>query len=514
MTRLTRHDLGLLFAGAVLLTLAFPPFHFFVPSFVCLVPVVLLIEKGNHDRLPLRRQVQYGFLFGLFSNGLLLYWMVVALWRFTPLSILGYTGTVLLLSTFSAGLFALCGWIVRASRVSILVAFPTLWTALEWVVAHLGDLRFPWLGLGTSLTGFPTVVQLADIVGARGITLMLALANAALASAWLARRHRQKVVGMVGAVGLGVILALTYGIAREKTLGVRPLGEVAVLQPNLGYDTKRDPELRDSIFSAALESTSAVDLEVNPDLIVWPEVALPDFLLWRPDWMGRIAAFARSRNTSLVIGALDFERLPDSTAIRYNAAFVVDSTGRHEDYPVYRKQYLVPITEQVPFLHGWTLGIRWFGNLGAGDGGTVYELGMGAFGVLICYESAFENLAREYRVNGADFLVNITNDAWFGRTTTPYQHASHLVMRAIENRMGVVRSANTGVSQLLDPLGRAHGSTRLEVATATAGILQTSENVTLYSRLGDWVGGTTMLMALTLIVYAWWRGRDEGLITR
>jgi len=139
---------------------------------------------------------------------------------------------------------------------------------------------------------------------------------------------------------------------------------------------------------------------------------------------------------------------------------------------------------------------------------------MGAFGVLICYESAFENLAREYRVNGADFLVNITNDAWFGRTTTPYQHASHLVMRAIENRMGVVRSANTGVSQLLDPLGRAHGSTRLEVATATAGILQTSENVTLYSRLGDWVGGTTMLMALTLIVYAWWRGRDEGLITR
>jgi apolipoprotein N-acyltransferase len=467
-----------------------------------LVPAVILIEKGNHDRLPMRSQIQYGFYFGLLSNGLLLYWMVIALWRYTPLSILGYAGTVLLLSAFYAALFALCGWIIRTTGVSLLLAFPTMWTALEWVLAHLADLRFPWLGLGTSLTGFPTIVQLADIVGARGVTLLLALANTALALAWIGRRNGRHVFKMTAAVCVGVVLAMTYGLVRERVLETRQLGEVAVLQPNLGYETKWDPELRDSIFASVMESTTVVDREVDPSLIVWPEVALPDFLRWRPDWMSRIVDFARLSNTSMVIGALDFDSRPDSTGIRYNSSFVVDSAGRFEDYPVYRKQYLVPITERVPFLHGWTLGIRWFGSLGAGEGGAVYELSMGSFGIVICYESAFENLAREYRANGADFLVNITNDAWFGRTTTPYQHASHLVMRAIENRIGVVRAANTGVSELVNPLGRTHGRTRLEEETSTGGTLWTSDTVSLYTRLGDWVGGTTVLMALALMAYA------------
>jgi apolipoprotein N-acyltransferase len=396
----------------------------------------------------------------------------------------------------------------------MLVVFPTYWTAMEWTVAHLGDLRFPWLGLGTSLTGFPTVVQLADIVGARGITFLLALANTALGLAWIGRRNSRYAIKLSGVVGAGIFLALTYGLVRVETLEMRQLGEVAMLQPNLGYEKKWDPDLKDSIFSAVLESTATIEHEVDPDLIVWPEVALPDFLRWRPDWRRRIAAFARRSGTPLVVGALDFERLPDSTGITYNSAFVFDSAGRNEDHPVYRKQYLVPITERVPFLHGWTLGIRWFGSLGAGEGGTVYHLGIGAFGVVICYESAFENLAREYRVSGADFLVNITNDAWFGRTTTPYQHASHLVMRAIENRMGVVRAANTGVSGIVDPLGHTHGSTRLEEETYTAGTLQTVDVVTLYSRLGDWVGGATVALALALIVYTWWRGKSDRLIDR
>jgi apolipoprotein N-acyltransferase len=502
-----RSEPYLLLAGAVLISLAYPPFSLFIPSFVCLVPAVLLIERSNADTLPIRAQIGRGFLFGSLSYGLLLYWMVVALWRYTPLSVLGYAATVLVLSVYCAVTFALCGWVVRASRVSILFIFPVFWTALEWVLAHHGDLSFPWLGLGTSLTGFPTTVQIADVVGARGCTFLLALANTALAVAWMKRRDRRQAARLAGSVVIGIVVAGLYGIVREKTLATRTLGEVALLQPNVGYDEKRDPALREVIVGSLFELTTAARRDTEPDLIIWPEVALPGDLGARPDWKRRITTFARRANTPIVAGALHTEVLPDSTHITYNSAFVFDSGGQVEDLPVYHKQYLVPITERVPFLPRGTIRRRWFGSFGAGTGGAVYELGIGKFGVLICYESAFEDLARDYRVRGADFLVNITNDAWFGRTTTPYQHASHLVMRAIENRMGIARAANTGVSGIVDPLGRQHARTELEMETYTSGMVSTSDVLTVYSRLGDWVGGAAALLALTLVAYAWWRDR-------
>ena len=108
-------------------------------------------------------------------------------------------------------------------------------------------------------------------------------------------------------------------------------------------------------------------------------------------------------------------------------------------------------------------------------------------------------------MNGADFLVNITNDVWFGRTSAPHQHASHLVMRAIENRIGIARAANTGISEFVDPLGREYKRTELEVKTYVSGLVKTSDVLTVYTRLGDWVGVAVVMMTLTLVGYAWWR---------
>ena len=431
--------------------------------------------------------------------------MVFALWRYTPLSVLGYVGTVLILSVYSSVLFAMSGWVVRTTRLSIVVVFPILWTTLEWVVAHQGDLRFPWLGLGTSLTGFPTFVQLADLVGARGITLLLVIANSTLALAWLRRKQARQSVLMVATVGAGILLAFSYGVVRERGIEMRALGEVALLQPNVGYREKWDPALRGSIVSSLLVSSENARADGNPDLVVWPEVALPGDPTIRSGWKAQITEFARQSGTPMVVGGLHNVSLSDSTNVRYNSAFVIDAAGRMDEYPVYHKQYLVPITERVPFLPRGLVGLRWFGSFGSGTGGSVYNLGLGSFGVLICYESAFENLSRSYRLNGAEFLVNITNDVWFGRSSTPYQHASHLVMRAIENRIGIVRSANTGISEFVDPLGREHSRTALEVETHVSGIVHTSDVFTLFTRLGDWVGAAVVMMALSLVGYAWWR---------
>jgi len=501
---LPRRDVLLVAAGSLLLVLAYPPFHLFVPSFVCLVPAVWLIVGGEADPRPLKRLLVQGFWFGLLSNGLVLYWMVVALWHFTPLSALGYAATIAILALWSAGLFAAAGWVRRRTGLGLLVIFPILWTAVEWGVGHQGDIRFPWLGLGTSLTRFPVVVQIADLVGARGVTFLLALANTALALAWLARRERARAVRLAGGVLVGLALALVYGAARVRTLALKPIGQVAVIQPNVGFDEKWRAD-KDSLVSELLRLSTDVIRETEPRLAIWPEAAVPGYFLNHPDWESRIQAHAAETGVPLVVGALDARERPGGWDY-YNAAFVYHADGRRAPEPPYRKNYLVPIVERVPFVNPrWFDQLQWFGGAAPGEPGPVYRLPLGAFGILICYESAFEDLPRRYRRLGADFLVNVTNDAWYGRTSAAYQHPAHLVMRAIETRMGIARAANDGVSEFVDPLGREHLRTGKEVQTTEAGEVFTTDARTVYVVLGDWVGWLSLVGTLALVGAAWWR---------
>ena len=501
---LPRRDWALVVAGGLLLPLAYPPFHLFVPSFVCLVPVVWLLLDGAADDRPLRRHLVQGLWFGLLSNALILYWMIVALWHFTRLAALGYVATVAVLALWSAVLFGLVGWIRRRSHLGVLIVFPVMWTAVEWAIGHQGDVRFPWLGLGTSLTHYPMVVQIADVIGARGVTFLLALANTALALAWRERANRKRAWKLAGSVALGVALATAYGAVRMRTLVLRPVGKVAVIQPNVPFDKKwtTDP---DAIVDGLLRLSDSAITVTHPDLVVWPEAAMPGYFVEHPAWQPRIEAQAREEHTPLVVGGVDARRVSDGWEY-FNAAFVYEADGRPSPEPPYHKNYLVPIVERVPFVNPrWFSSLRWFGGATPGKPGPVYTLPFGRFGILICYESAFESLSRRYRRLGADFLLNITNDDWFGRTSAPYQHAAHLVMRAIETRIGIARAGNDGISEFVDPLGREHLRTKLETRTFEADEVYTTDGHTVYVLLGDWVGLLTVVGGLGLIAAAWWR---------
>jgi len=239
-------------------------------------------------------------------------------------------------------------------------------------------------------------------------------------------------------------------------------------------------------------------------LIVWPEAAIPGYIKNEPEWDRAITSFARAGHTPMLVGGLDADLHEGGGYTPYNAAFLYDSTGDRRAQPVYHKHYLVPIVERVPFVPPrWFRRLSFFGGFGRGKDFPIFQVGVGRFGVAICYESAFEALARRYRRTGADFLVNITNDAWYGLTSAPYQHESHLVLRAIETRMGIIRAANSGISEFVDPLGRAFQSTKLEEKTIISGTLRTSDVIPLYVRLGDWVGtlvvGGTLAMAGALV---------------
>jgi apolipoprotein N-acyltransferase len=489
--------------GALALTASYPPFPLPVLSFFAIIPGVLLVRQAVADADP-RAAFRWGWWYGVATNALVLYWIVVALWHFTPLSALGYLATLAVLGLLTAVMF----WFVvrirlAAPGVPLWVVFPVAWTALEWLIGHQGDVRFPWLGLGTSLADSPLLVQWADVAGARGVTLWLAWCNVVLLEAAIDVRSTPSAVRRVATVLLTIVLALGYGAWRMRTLPVRDVGQIGMVQPNEGFNEKGDPARADTVVGKLLAQTRQLLAQTpRPQMIIWPEAAIPDFLWRHPRWVAEITALARESRVPVFTGLLWAD--PTWQTMRdpyYNAALLIDSTGDWRSAPAYAKHYLVPVTERVPFVPVSVFraipGIRnWSGGFTPGRDLPVYHTGLGRFGVIICYESAFEDLPRKYRARGADFLVNITNDAWFGRTTAPRQHKSHLVLRAIETRMGVARAANSGISEFVDPLGRASNLTELDTDAIVNGVLRTSDVVTLYVRLGDWVG--TLVVVLTL----------------
>lgn len=481
----------------MLLLVAYAPASLVVPSFCALVPFLWSLEHAAREARGLRAFF-HGYWFGVWANGIVLYWIVVALYHFTPLSLAGYLAAVFIVLAPMWGIVSWAYLRVRArTTIPLWAAFPLIWTAVEFLQAHLGDVRFPWLGLGTSLVRLPVLVQWADLAGARGVTLWLAWANAMIYLALRERARRWRPLGLLAAT---IVLALGYGTWRERTIVMRPVTRVAVIQPNVGFKEKLEERERDTLALHLLTLTRRADSMPGVRLVAWSEAALEGYFINKPLWPVWIGSLSRSSRIPILAGGVDAEPRPGDRYEVYNAAFLFDTTGSYTAQPSYRKKYLVPIVERVPFVNPrWFGDLRWFGGFGHGDRFPVYRIPEGGFGVLICYESAFEDLARDYRKRGAAFLVNITNDMWFGRTVAPYQHASHLVMRAIETRMGIARAANTGISEFVDPLGYVHLATPLYVERIEADTVLTTDEHTVYVRLGDWVALVSAVGALACL---------------
>jgi apolipoprotein N-acyltransferase len=520
----TRASAALVALGAVLLALSYPPFRLPLVSFVAVAPAVVLLRRCEREQ-DLRGALRWGFWYGFVSQGAVLYWLVVALWHFTPLSALGYLATIAVFGLWHALLF----WLVvrlrlRRPALPLALVFPLVWTAVEWAVGHQGDVRFPWLGLGTSLGDAPVLVQWADLAGARGVTLWLVWCNVMIVQALQPNgdagpRQGRAIVRRVAPVAASLALVLAYGAWRMRTLPLRELGTVGLVQPNEGFREKWDPRHADSVIAKLVDLSQGLVAREHVDLLVWPEAAIPGYLAQTPAWDSVVGGFARAHHVPIFTGGLYDEVHPDRSYEYFNAAFYVDTSGRWHPYPVYEKHYLVPIVERVPFIPARLLqrvpGVgHWSGGFGRGRELPLYPSPLGRFGAIICYESAFEDLGRSYRRAGAEFLVNITNDAWYGRTAGPYQHAIHLVLRAIETRMGIARAANDGVSEFVDPLGRSYAVTGLEVEAVSAGRVRTSDMIPLYVRLGDWVGTLAVTATLggvgLLLADRWKRRRAPG----
>ncbi|MFQ5746355.1 MAG: apolipoprotein N-acyltransferase [Gemmatimonadota bacterium] len=513
---------GLVLVSALLLGLAHPPFDLLFPSFTALIPFGIWLAglpAGDGGR---RAALRGGFLLGVIYYSLVFYWLLVALVFYTKLAILAFAAPVLILAGILGLATAGAHEAMEKGRWPVWLALPVFWTGAEWLRGHLGDVAFPWMGFGDTLTGYPWLVGAADVVGARGITFWLVLLNGLGAALVLRSRERRwdgggqalpRPLGRLAAGALVVLLVpIAYSAVRWRTLATRPAATVAVFQPNIPEDLKMKPTIAaDSAVVAIGRLVRSLPAgEVRPDLVVLPETVLPVFVDSIPslDWPGRqglrrwVADLARRFDAAVLYGAIGSRDLGDGDYEYFNSAFLVDGTGARAGR--YDKRYLVPIVERVPFVDPARFRkLKYFGGFGVGRERPRLEAGGHRFGVLICYESIFAAQSRAHRRDGAEFLVNITNDAWFGRaepwwsrSSALSQHPAHLVMRAIENRVGIARSANTGISGVVDPRGRWTERTALFEPDAFTAQVLTTDGLTAYARLGDVVGWAAALASL------------------
>jgi apolipoprotein N-acyltransferase len=529
----SRHEALVAVASSVLFGMAFPPFPFVVPVFLCLVPVAVAVARLADGDARTGAALRIGFWFGVVSSAINLYWLASALAIYTNLAFLGYAATLLGMGLIVGGALAALFAGRRATRLPLAILLPVVWVAKELFLNYLSDLAFPWLPLGLSMARVPWLAQAAELSGVHGLSFWIAAINGLLADAWLLRANRTAVVRRVAAAAALLVAVALFGVWRLSTITLRDVAPIAVVQPNVPQEEKWQEEnqqriigmlmalARDGLSGRGAEPAGAGETvgddgngssaDDRPQLMLWPEAALPGFLVQHTEWADSLRTIARAYHTPIIFGVLDivFPKSGNNQYEIFNAAMLADSLGRLGTQPAYHKAYLVPIVERVPFLDpSWFGGLRYFGAFGRGGRPTPFDLPFGKVGVLICYESIFPQRSRLYRQEGVSILVNITNDAWFGRTIAPYQHEAHLALRAIENRVGIVRAANTGISGYVDPLGRLHGATDLFVPAARTYEAQTTDIRTLYVRVGDWVGALSVLGTMGLIMMAFRRRRE------
>lgn len=519
--------------SALLLALSFPPFHPLVLPFVGLVPLVVWLHGLPEGASGRGAAPRGGFLFGAVYFGLLFHWIPIAVVGpgfeagRAALAVLAFGVIVVGLAGMAALAVAVLHHAVRVVGAPLWLAVPVVWTALEWARAHLpSTLALPWLGLGTSLTGYPELVGIAELVGARGVTFWLSTVNGLVATFVVrvppAMRAREGRSARALAAALAVpaawtvavtILPMLWGVWRAGSLETRTVARVAVVQPNVEGRAKVGSgavTLEDAATGEGAATLARLAPQLEPgaaDLVVLPEGAVRAFPASSAGSSAAapLRALSRRVRAPVLFGGLGLADTEAAGGVVFNSAFVMEPEGL-ADFR-YDKRRLVPVVERVPFLpRRWSAALDALGAYGVGRGRPLARVGGVAYGVLVCYESSYPEESRAYRLAGADVLVNITNDAWFGseplhtRTLALWQHPAHLVMRAVENRVGVVRSANTGISLFVDPVGRVEERTRLFTEDVRIAEVRTTDVSTFYTRYGDLLGNASALGTFGLLL--------------
>ena len=499
--------------SGLLLTAAFPKIGLEWLIWFAFVPLLYAIKD-----LSAGAGFRMGFFTGIFHFLSLLYWLVPVMrtYGYLPaylsISVLFLFAAFLALfiAAFSAGLTRF-----GKKPVLCLVLIPLLWVALEYLRSFIFS-GFPWELLGYSQYEHLQLIQISDILGVYGLSALIAIANATVffsllyftKKTWQGTKITKRLAAAsIIALIAGFAITWSYGRWRLETIdgliAVSQKARVAVVQGNIDQSIKWNPAFQIETIKK-YNRLSASIISQHPDLIVWPESATPFYLLHDVEPSELVFKGIEQTAVDYLIGSPSFIRANDATQYLNSAYLISPQTKTMSKYD---KTHLVPFGEYVPFKK-WLpfLGkiVAQVGDFVGGKEGKTLIWRDQHLGVQICYEIIFPSLSRAMAANNATLLINITNDAWFGKTSGPYQHFSMTVFRAVENRRSLVRSANTGISGFIDPVGRILSSTPLLEEAAVVRPIPLLKEKTVYTRIGDWFAqacfGLTLLVVLVEIV--------------
>ncbi|MGM0426544.1 MAG: apolipoprotein N-acyltransferase [Thermodesulfobacteriota bacterium] len=502
--------------SGVLLTAAFPPGHFSMVAWIALVPLLMSIREAS-PKVAFR----LGFFSGLTHYLTLIYWIVVVLGRYGNLNIFVSLLSLFLLSAYLSlylGLFSTLAVAVRGSRFTLLL-LPAFWVALEYVRAHLIS-GFPWCLMGYTQYKTLPLIQVADVVGVYGVSFFIVLVNALIFRAmiyhtqpgpWL--KWEMILVFMV----TGLILAYGFhSLSQQNTHeNTAPHLRTAVIQANIDQSLKWDPTYQTETLRTYERLTRGASVH-HPELIVWPETALPFFFQDNLQFSPGIFALSQETGALLLFGSPAYERVNGVTRYYNRAYLITPGSGEVETYD---KVHLVPFGEYVPcreFLPFLNQLVQAAGDFVPGETADPLVANDLSLGVLICFEAIFPELARRLVNQGANVLVNLTNDAWFGMSSAPYQHLSMAVFRSVENNRPMIRAANTGFSAFIGPRGKIRSQSSLfSQAVLHHSVALRNHGRTYYSRLGDLFAlGLVFLSAAKILPIIWtaWKKRKPAAV--
>ena len=518
MTFSRRIDKRKFLAGlsGILMTGAFPHVEISWLAWVSLIPLLAALQGAS-----LKEGFRIGFIAGLVHYLTLMYWLVYTLMTFGYLPLYLSLPILLLLtgymSLYPAIFGAACAGLFK-QPVGCLAILPAIWAALEYIRSFFLS-GFPWEFLGHSQYRRIYLIQIADMFGVYGISFLIVAVNVSLFLLWryLAERKspgapakRSAAVAAMATAALLVIYSLAYGQWRihliDTQTSLLPAPKITVVQGNIDQAEKWDPAFQLSTTEKYLALSQSA-ASAGTDLIVWPETAAPFYFLYTPVPTEMVIKGIQHMGTAFLIGSPSFIRQNEHQTDFYNSAFLISPDGRVTGK--YDKVHLVPFGEYAP-LQKWLPFIgKMIDDFQSGKEGVTLPWEANTLGIQICYEMIFPELSREMVRHHATFLINMTNDAWYGTTSAPYQHFSMAVFRAVENHRSLIRSANTGISGFIDPAGRILATTRLFEDAVMTRAMPAIKTESVYTQYGDFFSLLCLGASGLIILFCMIRNKRE-----
>ena len=494
---------------------AFPPSPLGFLAYFSLIPLILVFVQ---DEFYLG--FEKGFLFGVILSFGILYWLAFNKGTEWYWAFLSMTSGVLFLALNYGVIGILIGIIGRRlGKTAGIWSFPVIWVAIEFI-RSFGTLGFTWSNLCYTQSNAIQLIQFASITGPHAVSFLIILINVLIYNIIFDPVSSKRKLTYITAILLLFLIPEIYGLSvlqKSNRMNDSRTVCVGLIQPNVDPNAKWNSKYFKNNMQLLHDLTDSVTIEAL-DLVVWPESATPTYLRRnRRHSLDKIIDHISTLDVSLVTGVPDYELTSSEEYKAYNAVFLL----RPSSYNIesYRKIKLVPLGEYIPLsgvfpdLNNLNLGQ---GNFDAGEEVNVFQVPLKViklqssdttlfFTTVVCYESTFPYIVREGARKGSEMLIIVSNDAWFGFTSAPFLHAEISRFRAIENRIPVVRSANTGVSMIIDSYGRVLKRIGLGKLGWLSAEIQQGNPKTLYTKFGNWFGCLCVLISSGFLVICFFK---------